>query len=173
MSLLGTVEDWGLLRTKIERLLEFDNKEKMLSKWVSLLRVVCDNLVESAKNASDTNLEFWDTICHHSGGGSGPSYLSGWITTFSFFNEKGNPIVRMKKLGSGQGREWPMIKSNDINPNVVTCPVKIDDNGVLYTSRLFVGQMTFDCDEELIEGVKRMKLRPRNDWALAVEEKSK
>jgi len=65
--------------------------------------------------------------------------------------------------------EWLSIESDDINPNVVSCPVKIDDNGVMYSSRLFVGQMSFDQDEEVIEGVKRIKIKPRNDWALAVE----
>ena len=149
------MDDWTLLRTKIERLAEFDDEdEPIVAEWLVLLRVICDNLVESAKNGSHNNLWFWDTIVSHHGGGSGPSYVSGWVSSFSFFNKDGNRCgIKPSRRGnayssksSQDGVVWPMIDTDDINPNVVSCPVLIDDNGVQFESRLFVGQVTFDLD---------------------------
>ena len=161
--MLGTVDDWILLRTKIERLAEFDDEDDPIAaEWLVLLLVICNNLVESTKNGSHNNLWFWDTIVSHHGGGSGPSYVSGWVSTFSFFNKDGNRCgtkpserrsARWSRQGNGHGSKasqdgevWPMIDTDDINPNVVSCPVLIDDNGVQFESRLFVGQVTFDLD---------------------------
>jgi hypothetical protein len=53
-------------------------------KWHGLLTVICDKLVRSAEGEPD--LEFWDIIVNRMGGGSGPTYLSGWISTFSVFD---------------------------------------------------------------------------------------
>ena len=161
--MLGTVDGRTLLRTKIERLAEFDDEDDpVIVEWLVLLRVICDNLVESAKNGSQSNLKFWDTIVSHQGGGSGPSYVSGWVSTLSYFDKDDNRCgtrpsklrsARWSKLGNGHGsmasqdgEVWPMIDTDNINPNVVSCPVIIDDNGFEYESRLFVGQVTFDLD---------------------------
>merc|ERR1712151_1447202 len=77
------------LRQKVDRLLAFDTDEKLMTQWVDLLQEICNNFIESYKHGSTNNLDFWDCVCHHKGGGSGPSYLSGWITVFSFFDEDG------------------------------------------------------------------------------------
>jgi hypothetical protein len=104
VTLTGDVEDWKLLQSKVERLLEFDltstdvsvnkdydatnnNNIGLMSKWLKLLRPIMEKLVNSAQDNVD--LHFWDTVCSHKGGGSGPSYLSGWITSFSVFDKDG------------------------------------------------------------------------------------
>ena len=62
-----------------------------MSVWLGYLNPIAAQLVASARGQPD--LQFWDTICHRSGGGSGPDYLCGWITAFSVFdnNEEGRP----------------------------------------------------------------------------------
>jgi len=174
VTLLGTLHDWKLLRAKVEKLLEFDTSEKLMTTWVAWLREICDNCVESREHGSATNLDFWDCIAHHSGGGSGPSYLSGWITVFSFFDEEGK--------GVAASNHWPVIDTDALNHNVASCPVKIEDNGVTYKSRLFVGQMGYETlavsDESVTNvtslgivkqgGGPLVRLAPRNDWALVV-----
>lgn len=67
VTLMGTVEDWKLLREKIERLLEFEvegNPDgKVMEIWVGYLRKVCDGFVESAEHpGSAETLEFWDKV---------------------------------------------------------------------------------------------------------------
>ena len=36
ITLLGTVDDWKLLRSKVDRLLEFDTKDGLMKKWLEL-----------------------------------------------------------------------------------------------------------------------------------------
>jgi hypothetical protein len=211
VTLLGTLHDWKLLHSKVDKLLEFDTSEKLMTTWVAWLREICDTFVELREHGSATNLDFWDCIAHHHGGGSGPSYLSGWITVFSFFNEDGKvaatPGSRMRKPRYNMGRtqaevdrireaqrkhreitsHWPVIDTNKLNHNVASCPVKIDDNGVTYKSRLFVGQMGYETiavsDEPVTNvtllgivkqgGGPLVRLVPRNGWALVVYKEQK
>lgn len=35
------------------------------------------------------NKDFWGSICHYKVGGSGPSYLGGWVSAFGVFDVKG------------------------------------------------------------------------------------
>lgn len=70
VTLMGTVEDWKLLREKIERLLEFEvrgNPEgNVMELWVGYLRKVCDGFVESAEHPdSAATVDFWDKVCVH------------------------------------------------------------------------------------------------------------
>lgn len=60
VTLLGTVEDWEILRKKIDGLLQYDieGKDPVMKKWHCLLSKVLDEFVKSAKGES--NLEFWD-----------------------------------------------------------------------------------------------------------------
>jgi len=73
ITLLGSVDDWKLLRSKVDCLLEFDTKDGLMKKWLELLTVVLNEFVETK---CVDNMEFWDRICHYSGGGSGPTYLT-------------------------------------------------------------------------------------------------
>mmetsp|Transcript_17024 Transcript_17024/g.39341 ORF Transcript_17024/g.39341 Transcript_17024/m.39341 type:complete len:369 (-) Transcript_17024:136-1242(-) len=166
VTLLGNTEDWKRLRNKIERLVEFETADGVLKPWVSLLRRVCDNFVESSETGSEHNLDFWDTVAHHHGGGSGPSYLSGWVTVFSYFDNEGQVTKTTDEPRYNDGI-WPAINSNDLNPNVVSCPMLIDDNGVEYDGRLFVGQMAYEMEKQ----ESTATLKPRNDWALAITPK--
>lgn len=209
VTLLGTVEDWRLLRRKVDRLLDFDDNNRTLQAWVPMLQDICDNFIESAQNGSTNNLRFWDTVCSHYGGGSGPTYLSGWVTVFTFFDTDGHcqvelprqvskdaaPSVRAKRHRNDKYEKarrhwddliskWPKIDSSQVNRNVVSCPVKINDNGVEYESRLFVGQMSYDVERAKLpyppclddvhqDGTATLHtLKPRNDWALVIAKRS-
>ncbi|CBJ33385.1 conserved unknown protein [Ectocarpus siliculosus] len=94
VTLMGTVQDWKLLRAKVERLLDFeviDNPEgDVMEVWVGYLRKVCDGFVESAEHPDSTEtLQFWDKVVSHIGGGSGVSYITGWLSAFACFNKDG------------------------------------------------------------------------------------
>jgi hypothetical protein len=180
VTLLGTVDDWRLLRQKIERLVEFDGADKLMSEqWVPVLREVLDNFVESANNGSENNLDFWNQIVSNTGAScGGPELLTGWISAFSVFNDKGELYADM------DDGDWPVIRLDDIYHNVASCPATIDDNGRKYNATLFVGQMAYDfvVDEAATENIPEAVaaidtgdgymriLKPRNDWALAISE---
>jgi len=192
VTLEGTVQDWELLASKAERLLDYDDGTGVLGEWVFLLSMVLSNFVESAKCGS-SNLDFWDNICYYNSIGYGTSVLSGWITVFSFFDKDGQKTV-LSELGEysmessfiSESDEsprllFPSLDQTAINPNVLSCPAIVDDNGVKYNATLFVGQMSFSTESvanitaetrsEDFSAVPAGELiRPRNDWALVIEE---
>jgi len=204
VTLEGTIEDWQLLATKIERLLDFDDGTGILVEWVELLRYVSGNLLESAVNGSTNNLAFWDNILYfNNGGGCGPpSIYSGWITVFSFFRKDGSKWDAGAHQPVNSEREpeptrdvFPTIDSSDVNSNVLSCPVLLNDNGAFYNATLFVGQMSFTYEggvndavvaaqstsltesnnvEDDGDGAQAIShvspvIKPRSDWALVVE----
>ena len=156
VTLAGSIADWELLLNKVQRLAEFDLGDKLMSRWLSMLGPICDNLVASAQGKPD--LEFWDTICSREGGGSGPSYLSGWITVFSVFDDKGK-----WQAAQGLGSLWPMLDISNLAHNVTSVPVTIDDDGVEYKAQLLAGQFVYEYD------LDTNTISPRNDWCIAVE----
>ena len=88
VTLLGTPEDWSLLREKIDRLVEFELPGKdQINRWHDWLAQICDNLEASANGSA--SLDFWDKVASHIPGESGPSYISGWISAFAVFTAKG------------------------------------------------------------------------------------
>ena len=161
ITLLGTVDDWKLLRSKVDRLLEFDTKDGLMKKWLELLTVVLDEFVDTKCGVD--NMEFWDRICHYKGGGSGPTYLSGWITTFAVFNKDGKwqgdrrEVRRFRKVIK---TDWPLIDTQDVPSGATAVPVLIDDNGKKYEGHMIAGHFAYDGNETTVQ--------PRADWCIAV-----
>ena len=154
VTLLGTEEDWQMLRDKVDKLLDYDLDDKLMSAWHKLLVPVMDNFVLSAMGQA--NVQFWDLVCSHHGGGSGPRYLSGWVTVFAAFNKDG------KWQGSvSEGMQWPMIDTGRLPVGTFAVPVLVDDNGTQYDTHMIAGQL---ASEVCCEG---QGLRPRSDWCIA------
>ena len=195
ITLLGSVEDWSILRQKVERLVDLDASDKLLSEqWVPLLRQVLDQFVESAKYGSQYNVDFWDRIVQfyvHDLMCAQETHLTGWLSVFTFFNGQGQMAVSMPERDDDEEgvdadlAPWPRIAFEQINHNVVSCPVRINDNGKWYNASLYVGQMAYDygpdmnmtkfsdfpsaVQNEVNELATLHFLQPRNDWAMAVE----
>lgn len=121
-------------------------------------------------------------VVSHIGGGSGVSYITGWLSAFACFNKDGSFMGRNTNKarigldwGGGAVRdesdecEYPLIETSEICHNVVSCPVKINDNGVEYDGTLFVGQVALEARNGGEGGYPT--IRPRNDWCLAVPAK--
>jgi hypothetical protein len=165
VTLLGTVEDWQLLRGKVDRLLEFEvSGQNYMTKWHGWLSTICDNLIASA-SGSDT-IEFWDHVVSHIGRGSAIHYLSGWLSTFTVFNSKGEWLENNEELKQTIeiGSEevfYPIINDMIMAAGYSVVPVLFDDNGVKYDCQMFTGQISFDVtgDGDTIV--------PRSDWCIA------
>jgi len=114
----------------------------------------------------NVNRDFWSPICSNHGGGSGPRYLSGWITAFICFSDMGmwmgsrNEIeIRGKTITS----EYPIVNTNDVAPGIVSVPVKIDDNGLKeYDTTMFAGSISTNVVDDYT-------LAPRVDWCIALK----
>jgi len=166
VTLLGSTQDWYLLRQKLDRLLQYDikGKDPVMKKWHALLSRVIDEFVNSVEGKP--NLEFWDTVAHHEGGGSGPSYLSGWVTVFACFKAngewQGDGVVRQWQ--QEEGGVWPAIDTGNIPVGAVSVPVKLDDNGKVYAANMTSGQMVYE-----VIGKNSDTIQPRSDWCFAIK----
>jgi len=169
VTLLGTVEDWMQLQQKAERLRDFDLKDRRMSQWLATLAPVLDQFVASASGKAD--LDFWDKVCCHLGGGSGPSYLSGWVTVFAVFNKDGKWQGDAAEAGPrgipNPTGAWPCIETGRIPAGTLSVPVLVDDNGTQYDTQMVAGQLASDvcCDGH--------GLCPRTDWCIAYTGKPK
>jgi len=167
VTLLGSSSDWRELRVKIDRLPEFDLEDKLMTKWQGMLAPVLDKFVQSRVGQAD--VKFWDNVCCHTGGGSGPTYLSGWVTTFCVFTAEGcwqGGHMEAWKSGRRVKSNWPIIDTNDLPIASVMVPVLVDDNGREYQTKMFAGQFAYDVLGDATT------IQPRSDWCIAVESAS-
>ena len=87
VTLEGEKDDWVYLLNRIEKLKEFGPQT---TAWYRLLHPILSRFVEAFdKPNSHKNLEFWSKVAHYEPYGSGSTWLSGWITAFMAFDEKG------------------------------------------------------------------------------------
>lgn len=150
VTLLGEKSDWQKLLTRIEKLPSFDTQTQ---EWYGLLRPVLTRFVNSFDQPeSEANKDFWQKIAHYSGGGSGPTYLSGWITAFCYFDAKGKPLYsekafksvkgyRGKQLGELEldGVPYHRVDTLDLPPGYAEVDVKLDDNGKMFETIMVAG----------------------------------
>ena len=99
VTLLGESQDWVKLLEKIEKLKTFGEEPSM---WYQLLKPVLTGFIMTFnKPDSKDTTTFWNRIAHYESMGSGPTYYSGWITAFCFWDEGGkmlyNPPVNQPK----------------------------------------------------------------------------
>jgi len=155
VTLEGTEQDWEELQNRAKKLLEFDNSSGHMLKWYKMLAPVLENLTESRKGRTD--VEWWNKICNEIGGGSGPTWLTGWVTTFCVFNDSG------KWVGDSSHGQWIKLNVNDIPKGFLQVDVLIDDNGTIYKTELISGHMsTFTPNKTSVQ--------PHVEWLLRIKD---
>jgi hypothetical protein len=183
VTLLGTIDDWKLIKSRVNKLLEYDfdfeveEKKKFIAglfsrsktekkiknnffmkRWRDMLIPVLDKLIETAEGKPD--YYWWNQICHYEGGGSGPAYICGWICTFNVFDEHGEWMGDNFSYEFETRKEsWPVIDTNHLAPTYASCPVTIDQNGIIFQTQIYAGIMCADVVEE-------STVVPRMDWVM-------
>lgn len=159
VTLMGTLEDWQQLRSKIDRLAEYgkETSQEELIWWRDILIPIADEFIESYKG--NVNNDFWQSCANHVGGGSGPSYVSGWVLAFSPFNkgqwrlEHPNDIKLTKRYGQ--------VDTSDFKTSAtVEVPLKINDNGNEYDAYFYAGGIVNMYDDTT------NVMRPSFDFAM-------
>ncbi|KAK5584757.1 hypothetical protein RB653_006374 [Dictyostelium firmibasis] len=169
LTLLGTVDDWVNVKNRVEKLKEFDFKGNKdggcMKSWTELLSPIINEIIDSVNGKPD--LQWWNRIANQEGGGSGPRYISGWITAFCVFNNDGKWMgknnTRTEMFG-GQlkhNTEWIFVDTNEIPKGFLFVPVKIDDNGTPYETEFFAGHMAVTSDDPY-------SIQPNIDWCILV-----
>lgn len=122
ITLQGTNADWENIVSRGTKLHEYH------SEWAEQIVPILEKFAQASRGEIDK--DWWNRICHKSGGGSGPTYLSGWIVAFCMFDEEGCFNSSDK------------IDMEDIPAGYTTVDVLVDDNGVKYNTKMFAGAMS-------------------------------
>jgi hypothetical protein len=93
IELLGTVNDWKLIRTKAEALRTFSvETDHHLDNWLKILLPALDHFVTAAEGHPD--LFFWGSVCNMYGlSGMKGSPITGWITAFFPYIANGDKFL--------------------------------------------------------------------------------
>lgn len=168
VTLLGERADRALILTRLDKLTTFGAET---AQFATLLEPVVSRFVKTfdAPNSLQM-LDFWQRIAHRSGGRSGPTYYSGWITAFCFWDQDGKCMYKLpsdsdniKNLGQqsyhdSQGQNlrldgviYHQVESNEVPPGISAVPVKVDDNHVLLDALMVAGSVGMNCSSSGVE----------------------
>lgn len=127
VTLLGEKSDWELILTRLEKLKEYGKEP---TNFYRLLKAIISAFVKSFdKPTSKDIISFWQRIAHYKNNGSGPLYLSGWITAFCFWDKDGKCLYRPNKFTKLVNGQHHMIDRNDVPPGYTSVPVTIVQDG--------------------------------------------
>jgi len=141
------------IRSRVDRLATWNIPT--LNSWSQVLGHVLDHFVDAFQGKNDT--DWWNRIVHETGGGSGPSYIEGWILAFIPFNDAGNCVLYSLE-DIEKKKSYGKMDTNDVPLSAVEVPVKIDDNGKIYKTIFYGGLLVCQIEKDAI--------RPSLDWAL-------
>lgn len=85
VTMLGERKDLVNLVKKLKKLQQLGYKP---ARFAQVLRPILNNFVASF-DSPDNGLDFWTRCAHEQSMASGPSYLSGWLSVFCFWDENG------------------------------------------------------------------------------------
>jgi hypothetical protein len=150
VTLLGEQADWVDIRRRLDKLPHFGKEPKQFG---LLLSSVLDYFILTFESPDNPEVvDFWSKIAHEYNGGSGPTYLSGWITAFCFWDEEGTSLFREPQTKFGgyddsesgcnlNGTRFHRVDTDDIPQGYVSVPVLVDDNGQKFKTRMVAGSV--------------------------------
>ncbi|KAM9957293.1 hypothetical protein ACTFIW_009034 [Dictyostelium discoideum] len=159
VTLLGEINDWINLKERVEKLIQFDNKNGEIKKWLVYLLPVIDKFIDSANGNPDTT--WWNQIVDYREQ-SGSNVLTGWLATFCVFDNDGkyndDEYTESYSFEEEEDFPWPRVNAGSIPNGFVSCPVLLKDSDQEYNSTIYSGHFgskLLDNDSKLI---------PSLDW---------
>ncbi|CAF3037541.1 unnamed protein product, partial [Rotaria sp. Silwood2] len=130
--------------------------------WLDSLLPHIGKLKESAEGKPD--IDWWQKICHEEGGGSGPSYLAGWLADFIPYttDENGKYRKALRETHGFKGNTIKRIDFADFNESVTRTDFILDDNGHETKMKFIAGFLGIG------QNTKTGALRPCLGWATAL-----
>ncbi|KAL9045469.1 MAG: hypothetical protein Q9214_001486 [Letrouitia sp. 1 TL-2023] len=156
VTILGTKDDWVEILKRLERLPQLGAEP---AKFSQLLKPVILNFIQTFESPDSMEVKnFWLKIAHRSSGGSGPTYLSGWITAFCFWDANGKsmysshgkepsgPVEQEGWHGDSAGCQlgqtlYHKVEDEDVPVGYTSVPVTVDDNGTVYKTKMVAGSL--------------------------------
>lgn len=189
VTLLGEREDWVNLLERLPRLAKFGDEPE---EWSKLLTKVIEKMIETYDHPDDeTTKDFWMKAVHKTGwegSGQGLESLSGWLTAFCFWNDKGEKItqytdmdIRMYYLFDHENladrkRLWiddvqfPIIRAKEVPKAVVEVPIKVVDTmaNMEYETTVIAGSVGMTATASESEAVYDT-FQPRSGWWMLLD----
>eukprot|EP01132_Coremiostelium_polycephalum_P004553 gene4553-5673_t len=166
VTLKGDVQDWKEVKERCKRLKQFDAGDRKMKKWLKLLLPVMDQFIATASGHPDS--KWWNQIANHVGGGSGPTYLSGWCTCFCVFDDDGNwnnlNSVHTDTLEGILKSPWIYVNTMSIPTGFLSVPIKINDNGVEHNAEIYAGHFSAHVPDPTT-------IVPQLDWCIIYEQR--
>ncbi|PUU76898.1 hypothetical protein B9Z19DRAFT_1028066 [Tuber borchii] len=181
VTLQGEKSDWEEILLKVQRLSKYG---PLASEWTRLLIPIIQYMIASFTQPTSPHVKsFWLRACHAAGAdGSGSvRTLSGWITAFCFFDEKGKRTSQysdeeMSKWSGGVSiaeRQrlvlgdiaYPVIVPKNIPKGVVSVPVTVEDyaTGLEHKTTMVAGSVGM-MPSAPESGGDLTKVQPKSGW---------
>eukprot|EP01012_Entosiphon_sulcatum_P031450 TRINITY_DN3973_c0_g1_i5.p2 TRINITY_DN3973_c0_g1~~TRINITY_DN3973_c0_g1_i5.p2 ORF type:complete len:373 (+),score=64.72 TRINITY_DN3973_c0_g1_i5:36-1121(+) len=148
VTLYGKAEDYEAVLSRAER---FAGKLPGLGWWFDRLLPQLRKIVDSARGSPDG--DWWNRAFSRIGGGSGASYMCGWVTDFIPFTCNGQ-IWEPAKIERGRG-----IDFGKLTPAILQTPFVLDYYGEKIPMHLLSGFVGIHQDP--VDGT----VRPAIGWA--------
>ncbi|CAN9193068.1 unnamed protein product [Alternaria alternata] len=138
VTLLGEKADWVDLRQRLNKLPEFGQEPRQ---FAALLSPILDYFIATFEDSDNHRVvDFWTKIADKESNSSGPSYLSGWITAFCFWNGEGRMLHRATRDACDlDGTLYHQVDIKDIPSAHMSVPVVVDDGAREYKTRMVAG----------------------------------
>ncbi|KAL8781581.1 MAG: hypothetical protein Q9213_005931 [Squamulea squamosa] len=169
VTLLGEKSDWDVILTRIEKLKEYGEEP---TQFYKLLQPVVSRFVRSFDYpASKETVKFWQNIAHYIPGQSGPSFYSGWITAFCFWDADSKTMWRPPGWGGRDpvleldGVTYHRINSEEVPPGYTSVPVKVNDSGHVFMTKMVAGSVgTRFSSSGQDRGSSMDTIQPESGW---------
>ncbi|CEI62005.1 hypothetical protein FVEN_g3043 [Fusarium venenatum] len=136
VTLLGDISDWRDILGRIDKLELLGDEPTQFSK---MLRPILKNMVLSFEQPDHPDvIRFWNTIATRNPVGSGTDYITGWITAFCFWDDKGKPKNR-RAMNVIDGVSYPRVDIDSVPVGFASVPVKVNDNGKEFSCIMIAG----------------------------------
>ncbi|KAG9190003.1 hypothetical protein G6011_08091 [Alternaria panax] len=138
VTLLGIQADWIDIRQRLDKLPQFGREPEQFR---ALLCPVLDHFIYTFEDPLHLKVvDFWTKIADKHSNSSGPSYLSGWITAFCFWDCEGNMLYRQGQGGCDiDGTSYHRVNTEEIPSAYMSVPVVVDDNGKEIDTKMIAG----------------------------------
>jgi len=165
VTVLGERADWEKIRARLDKI---DQLGEEPAQFAALLKTILDFFVKTFDEPEHPDaIDFWGRIAHEINNGSGPTWLSGWITAFCFWNDKGERLRGPSRsslladddlpLNSGDPLQhsedatalpsrldldrFHTVDTEDIPNGYSSVPVTVNDNGTRYDTCMVAGSV--------------------------------
>ena len=176
VTLLGVKEDWMKLLERVEKI---PNLGAEAGQFHGLLKPVLGYFVRTFDEPEGAEVKsFWSRVADKRSYGSGPNYLSGWITAFCFWDADGKLLYTLRgkptlgpegpRLGAPStgcdldGTLYHCLDIKMIPPGSASVPVTVNDHGTFYQTAMVAGSMGIrvsSSGERLDESSEHAKMK--------------